>query len=117
MDTTQTPHITQHDILDPARANAMHVVLGVSAGFSIGTPLPPFFHQLYFWDPQVAEQLGRDGHPKVGGLIPDMGLPRRMWAAGRLAFHAPLRGGVAAPRTRIGESATPDQGRRGPLGV
>lgn len=116
MDTTQTPHITQHDILDPARANAMHVVLGVSAGFSIGTPLPPFFHQLYFWDPQVAEQLGRDGHPKVGGLIPDMGLPRRMWAAGRLAFHAPLRAGVAATRTSICESATPKQGRSGPLG-
>lgn len=116
MDTTQTPHITQHDILDPARANAMHVALGVSAGCAIGTPLPPFFHQLYFWDPQVAEQLGRDGHPKVGGLIPDMGLPRRMWAAGRLAFHAPLRAGVAATRTSICESATPKQGRSGPLG-
>lgn len=102
--------------MDPARANAMRVALGQPADIVAGTELPPFFHQLYFWEPQPADALGRDGHPKVGGLIPDMGLPRRMWAAGRLAFHAPLRAGIPATRTSSCESAAPKQGRSGPLG-
>jgi len=34
--------------------------------------------------------LGRDGHPKLGGFIPDLGLPRRMWAGGALEFLRPL---------------------------
>ena len=107
---------SQSDVMDPARANAMQVALGKAADIGVATALPPFFHQLYFWEPQVAQTLGRDGHPKVGGLIPDMGLPRRMWAAGRLAFYAPLRAGVAATRTSICENATLKQGRSGPLG-
>jgi 3-methylfumaryl-CoA hydratase len=116
MDTQQNPSTGQSDVLDPARANAMRVALGQPADIAIGTVLPPFFHQLYFWEPQPADMLGRDGHPKVGGLIPDMGLPRRMWAAGRLAFHAPLKVGVPATRTSICENATQKQGRSGPLG-
>lgn len=116
MDTDQNPKICQNDVMDPARANAMRVALGQPANITTGTPLPPFFHQLYFWEPQPADALGRDGHPRVGGLIPDMGLPRRMWAAGRLAFHAPLKAGIPATRTSICESATPKQGRSGPLG-
>ncbi|MCX7558492.1 acyl dehydratase [Sulfitobacter sp. F26204] len=102
--------------MDAARANALQAALGETARFSRGDPLPPFFHQLYFWDPQPPVALGRDGHPAVGGLIPDMGLPRRMWAAGRLAFQAPLRLGVAATRTSSCERAVLKQGRSGPLG-
>ncbi|TCL01477.1 3-methylfumaryl-CoA hydratase [Shimia isoporae] len=78
-------------------------------------PLPPFFHQLYFWDAQPPVQLGRDGHPKVGGIIPDMGLPRRMWAGGRLEFLTPLRQGQPAEKTTTLETATLKQGRTGPL--
>ena len=70
----------QTDVMDPARARAMQIALGATPGIETGTPLPPFFHQLYFWEAQPPEALGRDGHPKVGGMIPDMGLPRRMWA-------------------------------------
>lgn len=107
----------QTDVLDPARAAAFQAALGHKMTIEGGSPLPPFFHQLYFWSPQPPHALGRDGHPRVGqGLIPDMGLPRRMWAGGRLHFHAPLIAGVQAQRRSVLENSAEKTGRTGPLG-
>ncbi|APX22441.1 MAG: acyl dehydratase [Rhodobacteraceae bacterium] len=108
--------IRQTDVMDPARANALLIALGRPERLSEGDPLPPFFHQLHFWDAQPPEALGRDGHPRVGGLIPDLGLPRRMWAGGELRFHAPLRAGIAAEKRSVCENVTRKTGRSGPLG-
>lgn len=96
----------------------MQVALGQIPDIAQGTPLPPFFHQLYFWAPQPPDRLGRDGHPGVGGggLIPDMGLPRRMWAGGRLEFISPLIAGQSAQRVSVVENAVHKHGRSGPLG-
>ncbi|WP_323767478.1 FAS1-like dehydratase domain-containing protein [Antarctobacter sp.] len=107
----------QTDVMDPDRANALAVALGLGRGVDAGDALPPFFHQIYFWEAQPPGLLGRDGHPKVGtGLIPDLGLPRRMWAGGALHFHAPLRAGsMAEKRSRVAD-VTLKQGRSGPLG-
>ena len=107
--------LTQSDVMDPARAQAMQVTLGHAPSLQKGDALPPFFHQLYFWTPKPPDDLGRDGHPKVGGLIPDMGLPRRMWAGGRLKFAAPLRLGTQAARVSTCEAVTRKEGRTGPL--
>jgi 3-methylfumaryl-CoA hydratase len=82
-----------------------------------GTQAHPFAHQVFFWDAQPADQLGRDGHPRVGGLIPDLGLPRRMWAGGRLEFHGALASGVAAQKVSVLERAERKAGRTGALGV
>lgn len=107
----------QTDVMDPARANALQVALGLAPSISAGSALPPFFHQLYFWTALPPDQLGRDGHPKVGrGLIPDMGLPRRMWAGGRLRFDAPLIAGIEAERRSVLEETQTKTGRSGPLG-
>lgn len=107
----------QKDVLDPARARALQVLLGQSETIKPGSPLPPFFHQLYFWSPQPPQNLGRDGHAKVGGLIPDLGLPRRMWAGGRLELTAPLIAGQPAERSSVVEQAVHKHGRSGPLGI
>ncbi|MEX0308665.1 MAG: MaoC family dehydratase N-terminal domain-containing protein, partial [Tateyamaria sp.] len=115
MQSAKTDVMRQSDVMDPARANAMQVALGRAPELRAGDPLPPFFHQLYFWSPEPPESLGRDGHPKVGGVIPDMGLPRRMWAGGRLSFHAPVRVGVAAEKMTLCEDAVRKEGRTGPL--
>ncbi len=104
------------DVLDPARATALQSALGQAPTIKAGSPLPPFFHQLYFWSPHLPNALGRDGHPQVGqGLIPDLGLPRRMWAGGRLQFHRPFVAGVFAERRSVRESVTAKTGRTGPL--
>lgn len=102
---------SQIDILDPARANALFVTLGMTDVVEVGDELPPFFHHIYFWDPQQAEDLGRDGHPKTGkGLIPDLGLPRRMWAGGQLEFLAPLRVGQEATKPALSTKRSRKQG-------
>lgn len=115
---TQPRHITQTDMMDPVRAQAMQATLGDTASLGTGSALPPFYHQLYFWMPLPAEQLGRDGHPARGqGVIPDLGLPRRMWAGGRLSFLRPLVLGQEAMCTTTCLSAQHKTGRSGPLGL
>jgi 3-methylfumaryl-CoA hydratase len=58
-----------------------------------GDAMPPGWHWLYFLEAKPASELGPDGHPRRGGFLPPVALPRRMWAGGRLAFHEPLRVG------------------------
>ena len=102
--------------LDPARAMALHMTLALpDPQPAVGAPLPPFWHQIYFWDAQPPANLGRDGHPKTGGFIPDLGLPRRMWAGGKLQFHTPLRTGTKATKTTTIEAVSEKSGRSGPL--
>ena len=116
MEIAQQKQESQSDGMDPARAAALQVTLGHPATISEAAELPPFFHQIYFWTPKLPEELGRDGHPKVGGLIPDLGLPRRMWAGGRLKFEAALLAGRAAERRTVVEGADRKSGRSGQLG-
>ena len=115
MQDAQADHTSQSDIVDVARANALDLALGRSGQFAPGDALPPFYHQIYFWSPVAPDGLGRDGHPKVGGVIPDTGLPRRMWAGGRLQFDHPFRAGVPAEKRTFLEATETKSGRSGPL--
>jgi 3-methylfumaryl-CoA hydratase len=117
MQDSALTQIRQNDVMDPARAQALQATLNLPITIGQGDTLPPFFHQIYFWTPQPPGNLGRDGHPKTGlDLIPDMGLPRRMWAGGRLEFHAPLCAGSPAEKVTTLESTSRKDGRTGPLG-
>lgn len=53
--------------------------------------LPPLAQWLYFNAWARESELGEDGHPRRGGFMPPITLPRRMFAGGRMTFHAPLR--------------------------
>lgn len=108
---------TIRDVLDPARAEALHVTLNRSGRPpQTHDPLPPFWHHIYFWDAQAPDRLGRDGHPAVGnGLIPDLGLPIRMWAGGRLRFDAPVRIGIEAEKHSTVVDVQRKEGRTGRL--
>ncbi len=80
-----------------------------------GDPLPPCWHWMFFRDATVQSELGADGLPGRGGLMPPVPLPRRMWAASRIRFMAPLRlGEVAVKRSEI-ESITHKSGKSGQL--
>ncbi|QYK43391.1 MAG: acyl dehydratase [Paracoccaceae bacterium] len=101
-------------MMDPARAAALSALLG--RAHDPAAALIPFGHHVYFWTPEPPDRLGRDGHPRPGiGAIPDTGLPRRMWAGGRLAFHAPLWPGRPAVRRTVCEGIERKDGRSGPL--
>lgn len=106
------------DNLDPARAAALHTTLGLPGPVPVmHDPLPAFWHYIYFWDAQPANMLGHDGHPKTGDFIPDLGLPRRMWAGGELQFHTPLRLGIPARKVSKLVCAEAKKGASGPLAI
>ena len=59
--------------------------------------------------------LGPDGHPARGGFLPPVPLERRMWAGGRLAFHAPLRIGQPMRRRSTILKVSEKSGTTGPM--
>jgi 3-methylfumaryl-CoA hydratase len=80
-----------------------------------GAPLPPGWHWLFFNGAARASELGPDGHPRRGGFLPPVPLPRRMWAGGRLSFAAPLPVGTVARRESQVASVEAKRGRSGDL--
>ncbi|MBJ3777998.1 FAS1-like dehydratase domain-containing protein [Acuticoccus mangrovi] len=72
-----------------------------------------------FWclspDIAPAADLGRDGHPRVGIFMPNVGLPRRMWAGGEIAFHGAFAVGDQVERTSTVEDIKVKSGRTGTL--
>lgn len=77
--------------------------------------VPPLWHWLYFLPITPMGDVGPDGHAKRGGFLPPVPLPRRMWAGGRLTFHAPLREGERATRTSTIAHIEDKTGRSGRL--
>lgn len=63
---------------------------------AIGEPLdveenqPSLAHWAFFLPVAAADQIGPDGHPKRGGFLPPVSLPRRMFAAAEMEFGEPL---------------------------
>lgn len=80
-----------------------------------GDSLPPLWHWLYFLPIHRQSELGADGHPRRGGFLPPVALPRRMWAGSRLQFHRPIRVGETISRTSAISEVTVKEGRTGSL--
>lgn len=81
----------------------------------LGDDLPPLWHWLYFLPVPRQSTIGLDGHPKRGGFLPPVDLPRRMWAGSRLEFLRPLKAGGAIARLSHIERIEHKQGRTGDL--
>jgi 3-methylfumaryl-CoA hydratase len=103
------------DVLDPARSNALRAAMGEAVPLRDGDPLPLLHHWLYFWDVRPPEELGPDGHPRRGGFLPPVALPRRMWAGGRLRFLQPLLLGERVTRVSTILKVEAKSGRSGNL--
>ena len=63
--------------------------------------IPPLAHWLYFLPHARQSDIDSDGHPKRGGFLPPVDLPRRMWAGGQLRFHAPIAIGANLVRRSV----------------
>ena len=81
----------------------------------VGDPLPSAGHWMYFLPKAPMRDIGSDGHAKVGGFLPPVDLPRRMWAGGRIEFVRPLCIGDAARRLSTIKSVTYKEGKSGKL--
>ena len=104
------------DLISAERAVAFASTLDHPIVPAAGDALLPAWHWLYFWSIAQQSELGPDGHPHKGGFLPDLGLPRRMWAGGRLTFERPLIIGEHATRTSSVLSIERKEGRSGTLG-
>ena len=84
-------------------------------GIAEGDTLPLGWHWLYFRQPRRASRLAHDGHEVRGDFMPDVDLPRRMWAGGTLrSLHPVSLGESAQLRSRI-VSVAEKLGRSGRL--
>ena len=104
------------DRIDPNHLAAWSATLDRDDPFPrAGDGVPPGFHWTLF--PPLARQsdLGPDGHPKKGGFLPPVPLPRRMWAGGQLRFDQPLRVGDLVERVSTIETVEEKHGKSGAL--
>jgi 3-methylfumaryl-CoA hydratase len=85
------------------------------APYTEGDELPPLWHWLHFLPVFKLLDAGYDGHAALGGFLPPVPLPRRMWAGSRLRFLAPMR--IGRMLRKVSTVATVDHktGRSGDL--
>jgi 3-methylfumaryl-CoA hydratase len=107
---------TRRDQLSLAPVRAMSATLDREDGEPHnGDALPHLWHWLYFLPVAKQSEIGPDGHPKRGGFLPPVPLPRRMWAGGRLHWHQPMRLGEEVQRISTIEKIQHKTGRSGEL--
>lgn len=82
-----------------------------------GSVVPPLWHWLYFLPHARQSEIGPDGHPRRGGFLPPVPLPRRMWAGGRLRWDTgnALQVGQEVERISTIQSVRHKAGRSGEL--
>jgi len=109
---------TVDDLVTPAPLRGLSATLDRDDDLPhAGTTLPPLWHWLFFLPVHKAREIGPDGHPRRGGFLPPVPLPRRMWAGGRLAWDIdnPLQVGDPIHRISRIQSVTHKSGRSGDL--
>ncbi len=106
---------TLEDVCDPRRVRDLAATLDMREAPAPGAPLPPGWHWMFFNPMVPARELGPDGHPRRGGFLPPVPLPRRMWAGGRLSFRAPVPVGTALRRYSEILSVETKSGRSGAM--
>ena len=108
---------TLADVLTPAPARALAATLNRLDLLELapGDAIQPLWIWLSFLPLAPASQIGTDGHPRRGGFLPPIDLPRRMWAGSRCRFHAPLRLGAAVERTSTIAKISEKAGKAGSM--
>lgn len=106
----------REDVVAPDRVRALAATLDLETAPRPGEALPPGWHWMFFNGAARAREIGPDGHPKRGGFLPPVPLPRRMWAGGRLAYgDRTIRVGEAVRRSSEIAKVDVKQGRSGTL--
>jgi 3-methylfumaryl-CoA hydratase len=108
--------MTAHDVV------TRELVRRFNATFDAGGPepldgdiAPRLIHFCLAQSAAPGSELGEDGHPARGDFLPPVPLPRRMWAAGALAFRGEIRVGETVTRRSRVADVQAKQGRAGEL--
>jgi 3-methylfumaryl-CoA hydratase len=106
---------TTEDIASPVP------LAGLAALLDHATPpwpdgeVPPLGHWLYFLNRARQSDIDVDGHPRRGGFLPPIALPRRMWAGSRIEFVAPIAIGAKIARRSAVASVAAKSGASGEM--
>jgi 3-methylfumaryl-CoA hydratase len=104
------------DLITEWPVSALRASLDINgSAVTEGTVLDPLWHWLFFLPTTPHSRLGTDGHAELGGFLPPIPLPRRMFAGGRFEFLRPLRVGDRARRVGSVVKIEEKQGRSGRL--
>jgi 3-methylfumaryl-CoA hydratase len=87
------------------------------ASFSRGSELPPHWFGLFFAETVRQHDIGPDGHPNKGIVLPPIPMPRRMGAGRRVKITGRLRAGEPALKKAEVANIVPKTGRSGDIFV
>ncbi len=102
-------------VLDERSVAQMQSIVSLEVAPKLGDQLPHLWHWLFTLPSASLDALNYDGHPKLGGFLPPVALPKRMWAGGRLRFLCPLHVGEIMHRESLIADVKLKQGRSGHL--
>lgn len=103
------------EILSPTLVRQFNATFDRSSGREQGDEAPLLIHLCLAQPTVPMSELGRDGHPALGGFLPPVPLPRRMWAGGALTFHGGIRIGDEVTRHSTITDVQLKEGRSGVL--
>lgn len=98
-------------VLDPGALRRFAQAVGIPDETQ-GAPLP---HWAYFLPSPLDGEIGADGHPRRGDFLPDVSLPRRMYASASMQFAGEIELGAEARQTSRVVELTHKAGRSGDL--
>lgn len=102
--------------VDPWPAAAFAALIGAEEPpLGPGDPLPPLWHWFTLVDHPAQSELGVDGHPNDGPLMPPIPHRRRMFAGGRLRQDAPIPVGTDLSSQSSVAGVSVKSGRSGEL--
>jgi 3-methylfumaryl-CoA hydratase len=93
--------------VDPWPAAAFAGLIGAPVPpLKDGDPLPALWHWLTLLEHPATAEIGADGHPASGPLLPPIPGRRRMYAGGRLSVTSPVPvGSLLATRAAVSDVA------------
>jgi 3-methylfumaryl-CoA hydratase len=120
LESDLTPEVIGIELTNESQVSVEHArrlaaLLDADIDLATGTPLPLLWHWAFFTPTTPTAELGPDGHPQLAADGSTAGLPRRMWAGGRVTRVAPLRAGRPATRRSAVSKAERKHGRSGRL--
>ncbi|MCT1658303.1 FAS1-like dehydratase domain-containing protein [Brevibacterium luteolum] len=105
---------TLDDIATEAKSRTLAAALDYDAD-PWGGQLFPLAHWAHFNPTEPQHALDIDGHPQLGGFLPPVPLPRRMWAGSELTFHRPITVGQQLQDVQTVTDVSVRTGRTGQL--
>lgn len=82
--------MVEEDVATVAPLKAIIATFDRTEEVGEGQAIPPGWHVGYFLMTAPTATLAEDGLPRGFGVLPEIPLPRRMYAGARATFHAPV---------------------------